>query len=1539
MSSLRLLSDDYMDFTINASLLDGQRMSILVPYKWEFLDYSPGSWLVEVVTILTPFDWSSTDMERNSSWLYSNMTFDTVSVNLSSVVFEESCEISNDTPSIITNSGQLNCSSCVELNNEYSITDAVTVHLVQYGAALDCSSTDVLPSLDGYTAGEEVTFNFTISHNPFSTESASILKVEVDVGNHAQVISMQAFLSDANGSVSLSPVVGTNAWVIDVSNFTEASSMLISTSAVFKDTLPLDDRRQYMTLRLDWTSDSANGLFLTNYCNTWYKTDVASLNANGSYLNIPEVWNVGQEAEAIATITLPPGTVDEVFMRLEFESDQSEVGLEMVESTVETSHPLVVVSHPRRIVYRRKKRSVSYQTISIGPITNPANPGGPATVVVAAKFRPTFTSPPSASINTSASLIYAGVTTPFGSFSSSTASPLLTFSKITQQIDTQTILVNITGYHAANSTGAAVDVNLADAEDGFTIVGSTVAKGGFGWNAVAGDQIIFTGEGSILFKMSQFSLTTDPFILTYRAVSRGDGFFPHGTHNNTASLQWKSALAGPVIDSLYSYSCTNRNDIYEESFLYKHGITAGVIIAGFFLGIILVPIIIAIVVLILKKTRPGFGTSIQPSATDYGMMSKQTNNNLLLDADQKLKQGLNSAMVDVDDSIVAVLSLRDKFTTNRELDNLDIQGTVEVDKRMEEERLKSMYSVLTSLLLSMVKNGDITKQQYEQTIILLQRSSKELDVKLSMEYSVAITEFTQRQAMHNRSALGNLIDKQREVKHAQLAKVSGMSEEDRQELVQQIDAQCQIEQDDLSYRLKLEQDEETEKLRKEFSLKKRIQTKEIQQNVLNDLKTKSNMPEKQAAWLLKEHAQNVHKLERIHDDELCRQKLVLEEKLAKRRALAELSDLQERGQSDLLNTIAGGQMDILKKAKKHKVLSADEARAMSDDIMRELMTYKQSMEEDISKQESALHKRLSEAKKKKLAAKAKEHEKELADFDKEYQQHQMTAAPLSPIAVAERRLQIVAEQEIDLADTEIQVDQENATELTELRDQMSQTYKGKLLERERKLLDELKDDGLNDDQVQAILHEHSSNVDNLESKQNHQYKQQDENLKMKLKKRRRDWEKRMEEEKAEKAQLREQENAVVGQIIDSQFTMSADEREKIMREHEKDMMRLENSLTLNKLKQRQILEEKLAERKAKRLQALEVSQTAAVKKTEKKYANEDEDDQQTAALELLKTQAEERVAMLTDEDTEINLDEEMEKVKLEMLQQRAAALREQEDRLGSMVAQLQINKAKELTEIDEKQRAINELKANLIDDLSERGVMSDGEAEMCLEQHKAQQTKLTNKLNNEREKQERMLKKKLADRLGAREKTLMDSYEDRLKEVIDQTPKNKLAAKLKKAAILHKRATAIEEFKLRMEKEISQSLEEMRREHSVKKAKLMQELELRFIASLVRTDKQLESLINTLHDPTATVAEEENDLLDGGSASMLKERIARSVSMYQKEHPGVIQEEPLTMNSRPKSMRKKQSLPPLDFDRQQGLPALRSAGLRGRRPLPSSEHF
>lgn len=54
--------------------------------------------------------------------------------------------------------------------------------------------------------------------------------------------------------------------------------------------------------------------------------------------------------------------------------------------------------------------------------------------------------------------------------------------------------------------------------------------------------------------------------------------------------------------------------------------------------------------------------------------------------------------------------------------------------------------------------------------------------------------------------------------------------------------------------------------------------------------------------------------------------------------------------------------------------------------------------------------------------------------------------------------------------------------------------------------------------------------------------------------------------------------------------MSEEERDRIIEEHEKNMAELESSLTLNKLKQRQKLEEKLAEKRKRKMEELERKQ-------------------------------------------------------------------------------------------------------------------------------------------------------------------------------------------------------------------------------------------------------------------------------------------------------------------------------------------------------------
>ncbi len=91
--------------------------------------------------------------------------------------------------------------------------------------------------------------------------------------------------------------------------------------------------------------------------------------------------------------------------------------------------------------------------------------------------------------------------------------------------------------------------------------------------------------------------------------------------------------------------------------------------------------------------------------------------------------------------------------------------------------------------------------------------------------------------------------------------------------------------------------------------------KGFQQALLDDIKTQGELKQQQADWLMKEHAKNQAALEKLYDDEITRQRVLLEEKLEKRRALVDGNNLAEEHDRETEDMMIGQQLVILKKDK------------------------------------------------------------------------------------------------------------------------------------------------------------------------------------------------------------------------------------------------------------------------------------------------------------------------------------------------------------------------------------------------------------------------------------------------------------------------------------------------------------------------------------------------------------------------------------------------------------------------------------------------
>lgn len=178
------------------------------------------------------------------------------------------------------------------------------------------------------------------------------------------------------------------------------------------------------------------------------------------------------------------------------------------------------------------------------------------------------------------------------------------------------------------------------------------------------------------------------------------------------------------------------------------------------------------------------------------------------------------------------------------------------------------------------------------------------------------------------------------------------------------------------------------------------------------------------------------------------------------------------------------------------------------------------------------------------------------------------------------------------------------------------------------------------------------------------------------------------------------------------------------------------SIALSKLQQKQALQEKLEKRRRHERDKLNKKQLAEDKKCQHEY----EEDEEFEHVELMKRQAEEQLNILKRgsnlEESEVQ--NELDVIRESMMRERSIILKEQGEKLASMLADIQLKKAKEMIKMEEQQKAINKLKVNIMDDLTERGVLENPECREVIDNYQRDQEKINEILDVQRQKQERV---------------------------------------------------------------------------------------------------------------------------------------------------------------------------------------------------------
>ncbi|KAK3095945.1 hypothetical protein FSP39_021134 [Pinctada imbricata] len=1013
--------------------------------------------------------------------------------------------------------------------------------------------------------------------------------------------------------------------------------------------------------------------------------------------------------------------------------------------------------------------------------------------------------------------------------------------------------VNNTGGGTSYDTTVSVDLTALGLRIDYNTIPSTFPMSSL--NVILGEVQFDWNIGTLAVgSIQELEFTAFPTGSDGRNLASGNSIWATEVYYNATSVN-----LGPTYVSV----CIRRVENKKENIFYQHGFTALTFFIMFFATIAVV-VLIAFLCLRIRRKRS------MTVKVDQSILVSNKQNHIMMDANLANKKTghtiIDYSSFNEDDTIVGILAIKDNLRRFREIDSLDIVCTINIDTELEQQRNEACINGTNQLINGLVHNRDVHPGMAQVADNVLKKKRTLLNNNLDEEYKRQMKKLYKKLSAKNKAKMSRTLQRQRDEKKRLASEIADLGDKERQQLQDMLEKQHQTEIDEETYKLKLEQDEETENLRKEFAIRKRMGMKEIQQEMLDEVVREGQLSHEKADWLIKEHRETQKKIDNMYDEEIARQRLVLEEKLERRKALAKAEEQQQDDHSDLLNTMASQQIELVQKgkAKKHGALSPEAAAEMIDQAKQNMIALKTKMDSDREKQEAALRKKLGDLKKKQLNNLKNEQKADLQQFEREMETQ--TDGPIDPVTYADNKLKLQSQHRQELNKMENEIDEEHADKLKELNENLVEYAKEQLERGEVDLANKMKTQcDIPPERYEELMENHKREVERLQQQQRKAQEKQQLELQEKLSKRRKEWEARKEQEKFEQLQLREREEKVISKLVNNQMSMSEEERDRIMKEHEKQMVKIENSLTLNKLRQKKMLEEKLSQKRAEQMEKLQQKHTteAERKKREMEHnAEESDEESQKEKLEMMKRQFSQKMAIIQGQ--KLDIDDELETVKVEMMKSRALALKDQEERLGAMVAALQVSKARELSKIEEQQKAINSLKSNLMDDLTERGILSNPECQAVLQRHKQAQDDLNKRVEQQRSKQEKLLKKRLQEKLAKKEEVMLAQQENEIRELLSKQ-KNKTALKIKKVLLVHKHMVAMEAFRNQLDREITQTLEDIRRKFEMDKLRETQKQatglirvggfsqdELVGVLHMLfpyKRDAEIKEMLNNIYDP------------------------------------------------------------------------------------------
>ncbi|XP_074642797.1 uncharacterized protein LOC141900007 [Tubulanus polymorphus] len=610
-----------------------------------------------------------------------------------------------------------------------------------------------------------------------------------------------------------------------------------------------------------------------------------------------------------------------------------------------------------------------------------------------------------------------------------------------------------------------------------------------------------------------------------------------------------------------------------------------------------------------------------------------------------------------------------------------------------------------------------------------------------------------------------------------------------------------------------------EALPAKYAQKFNAKLKDQQEKVRVDMLKSSGLSEAEIDRMMAQLTASMAASERKFTAQMNTQAVTLEERILRRKQLAQLKLMQQKEQQDenVANRDAH-ETNLDKLITDGKLLERQKAQ-----LLAEYDSNLQQAEEKLIlghlRAEQSLQEKLAVARERRMKQLDEKQRNEVIDVCNKSEKFANTAEFIQEFhALKEQQRQEREDTITDLDQTELQ-------QLALLRTE----NKGE----RKELIDKENKDFINDIEVlgqlsrqeaERLLLLHQQEVQEFERLQKSEKKRMQRKMAERLAERK----KRLEEEslRAQKEQqmIKDQQKNAVLKVLDIQMGMDEDAKQRILLEHDQNMQTLTNQLSISKLKQQKQLEMKLNQRK-QNLANLKKQQDDA--KMVQRFSNEKERAKVEADLSN-KIKAEEEIL-------EAERLQAIAELRLRLKQETDDALKEQEKQLGLLIGRLQLGQARRQAVIAKQDNTLKKLQDQIANQPSTLNI-----SDQIIQQHYNDVSHLSDKIQASRERQEQILREKLEQKRMVKEREIDEKLQEEAYKEMDDAQKRgagNASAILMQAMLETKHRKAREDLEHEMQIELQKQMDAFNKSMENDLAAELENQRKTFLKQLMATGK------------------------------------------------------------------------------------------------------